>query len=101
MFEKGYKQKKIVLGFLRFCKYAFFKYLKKGISKKIVLGFLRFCKYVFFKYLEKCISKKIVLGFLRFCKYAFLKYLKKGISVFKHIRGIWVLCVCFLNVILS
>ena len=32
--EKWYKQK-IVLGFLRFRKYAFFKYLKNGISKKL------------------------------------------------------------------
>ena len=33
--------KKIVLGFFKICKYAFFKYLKKGMSKKIVLGFFK------------------------------------------------------------
>ena len=33
--------KKIVLGFFKICKYAFFKYLKKGMSKKIELGFFK------------------------------------------------------------
>ena len=46
-------RKKIVLGFLRLCKYAFLKYLAKGISKNIVVGVLRFCKYAFFKSLKK------------------------------------------------
>ena len=50
--------KKMVLAFLRFCKYAFFKYLKKEINKKIVPGVLGFCKLAFLKYLEKAISKK-------------------------------------------
>ena len=30
-----------------------FKHFKKGYEQKIVLGFLRFCKYAFFKIFEK------------------------------------------------
>ena len=59
IFEKGYKQK-IVLNVLRFCKYAFFKYLKEGISKKIVL--FKICKYAFLIF-KKEYKQKIVLGF--------------------------------------
>ena len=33
--------KKIVLGFLRFCKYAFFKYLKKGYDQKNCARFFK------------------------------------------------------------
>ena len=50
--------RKFVLGFLRFCKYAFLKYLKKGIRKKLLLGFLRLCKYPFFKSLKKWYEQK-------------------------------------------
>ena len=48
------------------------------MGRKFVLGFLRFCKYAFLKYLKKMIRKKFVLYFLRFWKYAFLKSLEKG-----------------------
>ena len=38
---------------------------EKGISKKIVLGFWRFFKYAFFEYLEKGISKKNCARFFK------------------------------------
>ena len=53
--------KKIVPGIWRFVS-MFFKYLKKRMSKKIVPSVFEICKYAFLKYLEKGVSKKKCLG---------------------------------------
>ena len=53
--------KNIVPGIWRFVS-MFFKYLKKRMSKKIVPSVFEICKYAFLKYLEKGVSKKKCLG---------------------------------------
>ena len=51
------------------CKYAFLKYLKRGIKKKIGSGCFKIC--IFFKYL-KSVEAKNCAGYFQICKYAFL-----------------------------
>ena len=63
------------------------------MSKKIVLGFFKICKYAFFKYLKKCMSKKIELGFFKdFVNILFNVIIFSMNGGYRDIQGLYV---CF------